>query len=67
MKQYNSRFKSVVAKLNEGNSINGLFLELSEILGNNYKEPEAGQKRITIKDYKVKKMSKYDCRTCVQL
>ena len=67
LKQYNFRFKSVSAKLNEGNSINGLFLELSEILGNNYKEPEAGQKRITIKDYKVKKMRKYDCRTCVQL
>ena len=67
LKEYKFRFKSVSAKLNEGNSINDLFLELSEILGNNYKEPQSGQKRVTIKDYKAKKVNKYDCRSCVKL
>ena len=58
LNEYNFKFKSISAKLNEDNSINELFMELSELLYNIYEKSEKGQKTqkfIKVNEYKKRK------------
>ena len=58
LNEYNFKFKSISAKLNEDNSINELFMELSELLYNIYENSEKGQKTqkfIKVNEYKKRK------------
>ena len=67
LNEYNFKSKSISAKLNEDNSINELFMELSELLYNIYEKSEKVQKtqkffKIINKEKKPKK--KEICRPC---
>ena len=63
LNEYNFKFKSISAKLNEDNSINELFMELSELLYNIYEKSEKSQN--TQKFYKLNpKKPKEPCILC---
>ena len=60
--KYNFKFKSISAKLNEDNSINQLFLELSELLYTNYKKSGKDEKtQKSLKVYNFKKKQRCNC------
>ena len=59
LNEYKFEFKSTSAKLNDGNTINELFQELSELLYKNYNISESKQKAINI--FHQKKINKKHC------
>ena len=67
LNEYNFKFKSISAKLNEDNSINELFMELSELLYNIYENSEKGQntqKSIKLIQKKKPKKPLENCFLC---
>ena len=52
------KFKSISAKIDEGNSINELFQEIGEILNKDYKKTGKNQRKLVITKHEVKKNKK---------